>query len=137
MWLEASEDASAAAVVEALVEPVPYGSLAAREEAVLTVARELGPGAPGEWLVDARSGACRYDRAEDSAWADWRGRRISPKRCLGEGFAAGSAWQCVVACELIRREIATAAVVSAAGLNMGAAGVRFSRAAGEPPASAR
>lgn len=117
--------------LDTLTDRQPYASSAQRT-AALRASRQgletLRATDPGALLVDSRSGSRRYDAAEAAVWADWRGPAQSPKRILGEGFAAGGAWQCVLAVETLRRGQAREAVVSVAGLNEAAACARFSAA---------
>ena len=61
-------------------------------------------------------------------WNDWTGRRVSPKRILGEGMMAAAAWQCVAACDALAEKKFTAASVSLVGSNQQAIGARFVRA---------
>jgi hypothetical protein len=67
------------------------------------------------------------DRAENAALADWKGTRWSPKLVLGEGLAAGSAWQCVAAVDAVRQGHADLAAVSVVGCNQQAVGAWFRR----------
>jgi hypothetical protein len=96
-----------------------------RRDAVRRVRRELGPGGPAELLCDSRQGIPRLDAPEDAAWADWVGPRLSPKVIMGEGLAAASAWQCVLAADGLRRNQCAAATVSILGCNEQAIGARF------------
>jgi 3-oxoacyl-(acyl-carrier-protein) synthase len=79
-------------------------------------------------LCDSQSGATVRDRPEVEAWADWAGKRISPKKILGEGLAAGAAWQCVAAIDALRNEGHESALISVAGTHEHAIGARFVRA---------
>jgi hypothetical protein len=65
------------------------------------------------------------DDAESEAWQDWGGVRISLKTILGEGFAAASAWQCVIAVDALRQRQFENATVSVVGCNEQAIGVSF------------
>lgn len=114
--------------LDTLTDRMPYASLAQRPRALHAARLGLGGGGvtdPGALLIDSRSGSRRYDLAETAVWSDWSGPVRSPKRILGEGFAAGGAWQCVLAAEALRRGEAREAVVSVAGLNEAAACARF------------
>jgi hypothetical protein len=53
------------------------------------------------------------------------GQRLTPKAVLGEAFVASAAWQCVAACDLLRRNEFTAANVNTMGANQQAVGARF------------
>lgn len=96
-----------------------------RAGALRAVREQLGWGEPAHLLCDSRTGFGRFDSAEDAAWRDWSGARLSPLRILGDGFAAGSAWQCVAAVDAIANRRHPAAVVSVAGANQQAIGARF------------
>jgi hypothetical protein len=70
----------------------------------------------------------RNDAVEAAVWKDWTGSRLAPKESLGEAFSASAAWQCVLACDAVRRMEFSAANVSVVGTNQQAIGVRFGRA---------
>jgi hypothetical protein len=106
-----------------------YLTLSEQTGAVAAMRKQLPPDDPTALLCDSRSGVAPRDRAEDAAWKDWTGARISPKKVLGEGLAAGAAWQCVAAIDALRREGKESAMVSVAGIHEHAIGARFVRAA--------
>jgi 3-oxoacyl-[acyl-carrier-protein] synthase II len=62
---------------------------------------------------------------EKSAEPDFAGKHLTPGKILGESFVALAAWQCVAACDLIRRKKYAAANVSVVGANQQAVGARF------------
>lgn len=117
-------------------EGFTHHGIASRAQALRAARRDLSEStshaiavAPARsLLVDGCTGAHRYDAGEAEVWSDWTGSRVSPKRVLGEGFAAGSAWQCVAAVEALRDDRADEAWVSIPGLSLAAACVRFCRA---------
>ena len=78
-----------------------------------------------ELLCDGIGNSPHADAAEWSAWRDWTGPRLSPKRILGEGLMAAAAWQCVAACDALAGSRFTAANVSLVGSNQQAIGARF------------
>jgi len=78
-----------------------------------------------ELLCDSLGNSPRTDAAELTAWRDWTGARVSPKRILGEGMMAAAAWQCVAACDMVAGGRFTAANVSLVGSNQQAMGARF------------
>jgi hypothetical protein len=78
-----------------------------------------------ELLCNGLGGSSRADAPEMSAWRDWTGPRMSPKRILGEGLMAAAAWQCVAACDAVANRRFTAANVSLVGFNQQAIGARF------------
>ena len=80
-----------------------------------------------ELLCDGVGNGPRTDKAELEAWRDWTGPRLSPKRILGEGLMAATAWQCVAACDAVAGGRFVAANVSLVGSNQQAIGARFVR----------
>jgi 3-oxoacyl-(acyl-carrier-protein) synthase len=79
-----------------------------------------------ELLCDGLGDGSRTNAPEMSAWRDWTGPRLSPKRILGEGLMAAAAWQCVAACDAVANRRVPAANVSLVGFNQQAIGARFS-----------
>jgi len=94
-------------------------------QAAMRMRLELPKGHPSDLLCDSTRGIHRADADELAAWRDWTGARLSPKRILGEGLAAASAWQCVAACDAVKRGRHGAANVSVVGPNQQAIGARF------------
>ena len=78
-----------------------------------------------EILIDGLGGTSQPGKAESAAWRDWPGARVSPKRVLGEGLMAASAWQCVLAADAVRTGRHPSAIVSVVGFNQQAIGARF------------
>ena len=78
-------------------------------------------------LCDGAQGAPRLDEDERGAWQNWRGKRISPKTVLGEGYMAAAAWQCVIARQQIALRGCDSAIVSVVGCNQQAIAARFGR----------
>lgn len=60
-----------------------------------------------------------------SAWSNWPGGRLAPKKILGEGFVAASAWLCVAACDAIFHCQYEAANVILTGKHQPAMAARF------------
>jgi 3-oxoacyl-(acyl-carrier-protein) synthase len=96
-----------------------------RDRAAHRMREQLGAGDVTGLLCDSSSESYRQSAAEGRAWKDWSGPRISPKRVLGEGLAASSAWQCVAACEAVASGRFTRALVSVVGASQQAIGARF------------
>ncbi|HZV35457.1 MAG TPA: hypothetical protein VFB72_12865 [Verrucomicrobiae bacterium] len=89
-------------------------------------ARSQLPGCqPDHLLADGLQGLPRLDGPEAAAWRDWNASRISPKRILGEGLMAASAWQCVAAVAALAEKKYAAANVSVVGCNQQAIGAHF------------
>jgi hypothetical protein len=117
----------AAAELSLITDVQPFSSWLSRRAAALAVRRSLPQGAADELLCDSRQHRPTLDAAEEQAWLDWPGSRLSPKVILGEGLMAAGAWQCVAACELLAEGRFQAANVSILGPTQQAIGARFSR----------
>ena len=74
-----------------------------------------------------RNGVPRIDRPEERVFGAWPGRRVSPRKVLGESLGAASALQVVVALDLLRQGAAGEAVVTAVGGNEQVGGCVFRR----------
>jgi len=113
--------------LEAVSDARLYLTETERVRAVADARSEVLPRGADALLCDSRTGVPARDRAEDTAWQDWAGPRLSPKTLLGEGLAAGAAWQCVAAIDALLRGQSQTAVVSVAGAHEQAAAARFRR----------
>jgi len=109
----------------AITDAHTFTSRLSRAQAALAMRRQLGPLVSGELLTDGAGDSPRTDAAERAAWNDWTGARLSPKRILGEGLMAATAWQCVAACDAVAGGRFAAANVSLVGPNQQAIGARF------------
>jgi len=96
-----------------------------RLEAALKARSQLPPQSPDELLCDSARNVTRRNAAENAAWQDWTGARLSPKVVLGEAFAASAAWQCIAACDAVARDAFEAANVSVVGASQQAIAARF------------
>ncbi len=111
----------------AITDPYLYLSGTAKKDALRQMSAAL-PRLDAEVLLcDSRVGLERRDAAETQAWAGWSGTRLSPQRILGDGLAAGAAWQCVAAIDRLRQGRETGALVSVAGTHQQAIGACFAR----------
>lgn len=119
------EGPSPAVALARITDAWSYTAKQTPELAARAMRRQLPAGTPAEWLVLSARGHRRLDAAEQAAWADWPGLRVTPQFLVGAAFNAGSAWQVVLACEAIRRGTAPAATVSVVGTNQQAIGARF------------
>jgi hypothetical protein len=111
----------------AITEPHTYRAGSSQREAAQAMRTDLPPGAPNELLCDGVVNGSTSSRAEQEAWRDWPGARLSTKALLGDGLMAGSAWQCVAACDALAEGRFSAANVSVVGNNQQAIGARFIR----------
>jgi hypothetical protein len=116
----------------AITDAHTYTSRKSRARAAQAMREQLPPESAAELLCDGASDSPRADAPELAAWRNWSGARLSPKRILGEGLMAATAWQCVAACDAVARGRYPAANVSLVGCNQQAIGARFERAGSHP-----
>lgn len=98
-----------------------------RAQAAAAMRAQLPASSENLLLCDGLRDLRKLDEAERSAWTDWRGPRLSPKEVLGDGLAAGSAWQCLVGIDALVRQGRAGCVVSLVGPNQQAIGACFTR----------
>jgi hypothetical protein len=111
-------------VITEIAGPVPIEGVpgrAARLTAAHALRQALAPLPPGTILIDDATGCPRSDAPCLSAWQDWSGPRLSPRRLLGEAPGASTALQCVLAAEAILTNKCTAALTIATGAEQQAA----------------
>ena len=113
--------------LDALTDVQTYLSSWSRSQAAQAMRQQLSAGSADELLCDGLQGSRRLDAPELAAWQNWLGPRVSPKRVLGEGLMAASAWQCVAACDALAGGVFKAATLSIVGCNQQAIGARFVR----------
>jgi 3-oxoacyl-(acyl-carrier-protein) synthase len=94
-------------------------------EAAARMKAELLSSGEADLLCDGATGVPHLDAPELEAWKDWPHARVSPKRLLGEGLAAGAAWQSVLAIDSLFHTEHESAYVSVTGCNQQAIGARF------------
>jgi 3-oxoacyl-(acyl-carrier-protein) synthase len=126
LYLKRSHTEGTRCELTAVTSAHTFHSRPTRSTAALEMRDELRAFGETALLVDGRQGVPRFDEAENAAWRDWPGRVLSPKRTLGEGLAAASAWQAVIAAELLAREEADRTIISLVGCNQHAIGAVFS-----------
>jgi 3-oxoacyl-(acyl-carrier-protein) synthase len=110
-----------------ITDPATYSESAGMTVAAREVRSQIPAATATDLLVDGLGGTCQPGKAETAAWRDWPGARLSPKRILGEGLMAASAWQCVLAVDAIRSGRHPAATASVIGFNQQALAARFAR----------
>ena len=83
-----------------------------RAAAIAAIRAELA--APTEAaLVSACSGSAPWDQPHQAAFSGWTGPVHTLQPQLGHPFAVLGGWQCVLACELLSRDLCRDAVVAA------------------------
>lgn len=110
----------------AITAPRLYLNGMSRTQTIGQMRAQLPCGGPDAVLCDSMAGWPAIDRAELEAWSDWNGARLSPKRVLGEGLMAASAWQCAAALDHLRAGRHRTALVSITGSHQQAIGACFS-----------
>lgn len=113
--------------VHSITSPQLFSNYSARVLAARRARAGLPQGNSHHLLCDSTQNVPSIDAAELAAWNDWPAARLSPKTVLGEGLAAGSAWQCVAAIDALRQERFAAANVSVVGCNEQCIGAHFIR----------
>lgn len=96
-----------------------------RRAAAQAMRRELPACLPGDLLCDGCGDSRRSNAAEQAAWRDWTGQRLSPKRILGEGLMAAAAWQCVAGIDALIQGPCTGVNVSLVGGSQQVIAARF------------
>lgn len=102
-----------------------YSSAQTRAQAAARMRNQIPVLSGPELLCDGLQDLPKADTPELAAWTDWTGPRLSPKKVLGEGLMAASAWQCVAACDALALKRYSSALVSLVGCNQQAIGARF------------
>ena len=113
--------------LEAVTQAHSFSKRQTRAQAAQRARTEIGDAGPKSLLCDGLQGVPRLDRAEEAAWRDWTGARLSLKMVLGEGLMAAAAWQCVAAIDALQQSGYTTATVSVVGCNQQAIAARFVR----------
>lgn len=121
-------EAAGAIRIDQITESVSMNAARSRAAAALEMRRCIDANRLGSQppvLCDSQCGDAARDRAERAAWSGFSGRRFSVTPLLGDSLGVSSGWQCVLACELLSRRIADAAMVSAVGCSDQAIGAVF------------
>jgi hypothetical protein len=113
------------AELELITDPATYREAGGMVSAARHVRTCFPEATAAGVLVNGLGGTARPAKAESVAWSDWPGAKISPKRVLGEGLMAASAWQCVLAVDSICTGRHSSATVSVVGFDQQAIGARF------------
>jgi 3-oxoacyl-(acyl-carrier-protein) synthase len=135
LYLRRGQPGPGSVRLNAVTEPFLFTRAQPRSRAAALARSELGAAQPHAVLCDGLQNAPATDRDEAAAWRDWPGDRVSPKRFLGEGFAASAAWQCVAAVEALNLNGYRCANVSVVGSNEQAIAAQFLKTSPAAPAS--
>jgi len=127
IYLRRDKGENGAAKLEAVTGTHLFTTKQSREQAAKAARAEIKANGNDESLYDGMQGLRAIDAAEEAAWSDWTGRRLSLKKILGEGLMAAAAWQCVAAVDALQRREYRRAVVSVVGCNQQAIAAQFSR----------
>jgi len=127
LYLKRHPSGASGAQTHSITSPRSFVTNAGRKRAASAMRAELPECVSDHLLCDGTQGLSTVDAAELAAWNDWSSARLSPKTVLGEGLAAGSAWQCVAAIDALRQERFAAANVSVVGCNEQCIGAHFTR----------
>jgi 3-oxoacyl-[acyl-carrier-protein] synthase II len=125
LYLRREAGRSATVRLAAITQAHSFSKMQSRAQAAQRARNELGDSVPHTLLCDGLQGLPRADSAEQKAWHDWTGPRLSPKVILGEGLMAAGAWQCVAGVDALQQGRYAAANVSVVGCNQQAIAARF------------
>lgn len=127
LYLRREKGSGLAVQLESISQAHLFFNQRERAQAAHKARAELGHAEQPGLLSDGVQGIPRLDRDEESAWRDWPGARLSPKRVCGEAFVAAAGWQCVAAVDALESEQYRSATVSVVGCNQQAIAARFRR----------
>lgn len=102
-----------------------FASYETRLAAAKKMRAELPPGTGEDILSEGTQGVAVLDAPESRVWQNWPGKRLAPKRTLGEGLTAASAWQCVAGISELAEQRTGNCLVSVAGTNQQVIGACF------------
>lgn len=125
LYLTSRSTESTVVELDAVADGVSFTNRVSAEDAIRQADAGLASSHKDELLVDGLRGGTRLDQPEAVAWRDWLGRRLSPKRIVGEALTASAAWQCVAACNAIASGKFPCSRVSVVGPNAQAIVARF------------
>lgn len=111
------------AIIGNITSPQMYLSGLSRTSQVRKVREELESSAGGDALFDSLTQDQPRLNPESSVWSSWTGERISTRKTTGNAFNAGSAWQTIVAADMIMNTANQSAIVTVTGVNQEAIGL--------------
>lgn len=127
LYLRREATKNPAAQLKAISSAHLFSNDRSRAEAIKLAGAELNRSAQRALLCDGVQELPRTDRAEQAAWADWPGERLSVKTILGESLMAAAAWQCVAAVDALSQNSYDTVNVSVPGTNQQAIAAQFVR----------
>ncbi len=128
LYLKRESMMNPAIQLQSITDPHLFCGNVSRAQAAKLARAELNHAETTHLLCDGLVGVQHADRDEEAAWRDWPGSRLSPRKILGEGLMAASAWQCVAAVDSIAHGQFPAAIASVVGRNQQAIAAQFGRA---------
>ena len=132
LYLRRGDAGPSPVALGAITSPHLFSDRNSRFQAAEKMRAELPESAPSGLLCDGTQNIPRLDGPEATAWKDWTGTRLSPKKTLGEGLMAAAAWQCVAAVDRLRNGRFPSAQVSIVGCSQQAIGGQFLRSVTAP-----
>lgn len=113
LWMRRTEQPSPKEILlEQITEAATITNEQSRSAAIQRMRLDLE--APDSaTIVSAESGQPAWDRPHFESFASWQGPRFAIQPQFGHGFSVLGGWQCVLACELLRRGACDDAVVTA------------------------
>jgi hypothetical protein len=111
--------------LDCITDSHSYSAKITPEAAASAAKAQLPEPSADDLLVDGLGGSRRLQTAEEKVWSDWPGKRLSPKKVIGEGLMAGATWQFAIAANEIAQGRCPAAIVSVVGCNQQAISARL------------
>jgi hypothetical protein len=120
-----NKSAGAIARLDLITDEFLYTYPGGKRRALENVREQLRFELSGTLLCESTSNAAGISQEEAAVWSDWSGRRIAPKRVLGEGLMASAGWQVVAAADALATHAEKRAVISIGGFHQHAIGCRL------------
>lgn len=127
LYLKREANSNVVIRLNAVTDAQPFTNNRSRADAIKNARTEIPRHTGKALLCDGLEGIPRTDEAEQAAWEDWQGERVSVKTTLGESLMAAAAWQCIAAVDALSRNAYDTANVSVPGTNQQAIAAQFIR----------
>lgn len=127
LYLKREANRNSAIRLNAVTSAQLFTNNRSRVEAIKQARAEIAKPEGKALLCDGLQGIPHADHAEQAAWKDWPGERVSVKITLGESLMAAAAWQCVAAVDALSENAYDTANVSVPGTNQQAIAAQFVR----------